>query len=288
MKKFLILFAAILAATALFAQKLDQGRSCGSWTAPCASKIDEISKLGIKYIEVTINPFYRKISSDKTEPMMRAMKKSIDSTDTRVWSVHLPFSKELDISVLNDSLRAQNVAYLSKIIKLCNMYKPKKLVLHPSSEPIGDEEREQRMINSIESISILSEAAEKIGAQLCIENLPRTCLGRNSQEIRRLVEKHPNVGVCFDTNHLLGETQHDFIQNVGNKIKTVHVSDYDFVDERHWLPGKGQINWGMLYNDLIKSGYKGVFMFECREVGAKELRESYNYVWKEYKKLKRQ
>jgi len=286
MKKIFLFYTLLALSNCILAQKLDQGRSC-SWSTPCVSKIEEIQKEGIKYIEVAINPFSRNIPLDKTEPMIFAMKQSIDSSKIKVWSAHLPFSKTLDISVLSDSLRAKNVAYMLKIIQLCSIFRPKKLVLHPSSEPINDEEREQRLINSIKSIDTLRKAANKIGAQLCIENLPRTCLGRNSQEIKRLVKKFPDVAVCFDTNHLIGETQHHFIQSVGNRIGTVHISDYDFVDERHWLPGKGQIKWGELYKDLIKSGYHGVLMFECREVDAKELRESYNYVLEEYKKIKK-
>lgn len=287
MNKYTFLPLLILLTAKIYAQIPDQGRSTGGWTAPCTSRILENKKCGIKYIEIGLNAFCRNISPEKTEPMMLAMKKSIDSTDIKVWSAHLPFSRTLDISVLNDSLRAQNVAYMLKIIQLCSIFQPKKLVLHPSSEPINDEEREQRLINSIKSIDTLRKAANSINAQLCIENLPRTCLGRNSQEIKRLTEKFPDVAVCFDTNHLIGESSHDFIQSAEKKIGTVHISDYDFVDERHWLPGKGQIKWGELCHDLLESGYKGVFMFECRESSSKELRDSYKHIVKEYKTIKK-
>ena len=26
-------------------------------------------------------------------------------------------------------------------------------------------------------------------------------------------------------------------------IKTVHLSDYDFQDEKHWVAGEGMVNW---------------------------------------------
>jgi sugar phosphate isomerase/epimerase len=68
--------------------------------------------------------------------------------------------------------------------------------------------------------------------------------------------------VCFDTNHLLGEKIEEFIKNVGNKIATVHISDYDFKNERHWLPGEGDINWTSLMTELNNIGYDGPLMHE--------------------------
>ena len=71
---------------------------------------------------------------------------------------------------------------------------------------------------------------------LCIENLPRTCLGRDSGELMRLIADYPEVMVCFDSNHLLKEEHAHFFEAVGNRIGTIHASDYDRKDERHWLP----------------------------------------------------
>ena len=48
-----------------------------------------------------------------------------------------------------------------------------------------------------------------------------------------------------DTNHLLQETTEEFIRTVGGEISTLHVAEYDGIDERHWLPGheEGVITW---------------------------------------------
>jgi sugar phosphate isomerase/epimerase len=42
----------------------------------------------------------------------------------------------------------------------------------------------------------------------------------------------------------------------------VHMSDYDFVDEKHWLPGWGDNNWNNIILSLIEAGYDGPFMYE--------------------------
>lgn len=33
--------------------------------------------------------------------------------------------------------------------------------------------------------------------------------------------------------------------------RELHVSDYDIVDEKHWLPGEGEVDWEMVCNSLI-------------------------------------
>ena len=93
------------------------------------------------------------------------MKAKIDSADIEVWSIHLPFSRTLDISVLDDRLRKENVDFMAEMIELCAMFQPTCLVLHPSSEPIADSIRAQRIANASESIAYLKKYADRIGAQ---------------------------------------------------------------------------------------------------------------------------
>jgi sugar phosphate isomerase/epimerase len=35
------------------------------------------------------------------------------------------------------------------------------------------------------------------------------------------------------------------------------------VDEKHWLPGKGVLNWPALMQALREIDYKGPFTYEC-------------------------
>ena len=75
-------------------------------------------------------------------------------------------------------------------------------------------------------MSALAEKAASHGAVIAVENLPRTCLGKNSDEINELISANPKLKVCFDTNHLLKENISDFIKKTGKNIVTVHISDY--------------------------------------------------------------
>lgn len=179
-----------------------------------------------------------------------------------LWSYHLPFGPFETNDISNPDIAGQTVEYLSGLIEKGSDIGIDKYIIHPSGEPIADEDRKMRMECSKDSLFKLAEIAKACGSVLAVEDLPRTCLGRNSAEIKELTDVHPDLGVCFDTNHLLSEKIEEFILSVGDRIITTHVSDYDFVNERHWLPGEGKINWASLIDALKKVNYQGVWLYE--------------------------
>ncbi|MEC0204624.1 hypothetical protein P4H39_18635 [Paenibacillus lautus] len=64
----------------------------------------------------------------------------------------------------------------------------------------------------------------------------RLCLGNTGWEIGNLLAADPRLGICCDVNHLLKEAPEDFIREQDKRIFTVHMSDCDGKDERHWMP----------------------------------------------------
>ena len=243
------------------------GLSLGVKSGATSGDMIQMKDTGFDYVEVVINEFYRNVPKNELYERAFSKKKEIDEAGLKVWSCHLPFSKSLDISVIDAAEREKNIQFLERMIDLCKIFKPSRLVLHPSSEPISDDEREERIVNSRDAIGRLSLKAKETGAVLCVENLPRTCLGRDSDELLSIIAPYPDVMICFDSNHLLKESHSHFFKNTMGRIGTIHVSDYDRVDERHWIPGHpgAVIDWGEFFNLLKKSGYKGVFMFEVRK-----------------------
>ena len=181
-----------------------------------------------------------------------------------LWSYHLPFwpFTEIDISSTNGELRTNSIKYYTELIQKASDIGIDKFVVHPSGEPIGDDVREERIKCSMQSLDALAEIAHRHGAVIAVEDLPRTCLGNTADEILRIISANDKLRVCFDTNHLLCDTNMNFMEKLGDKIITLHVSDYDFVDEKHWLPGEGLVNWSELLAMLQKINYNGVWMYE--------------------------
>lgn len=178
-----------------------------------------------------------------------------------LWSYHLPFGPFEEIDISQPETADFTVEYYKSLMAKIRAAGTRIFVIHPSGEPISFEDRPTRMATAKESLRKLAEYGDSIDAMIAVEDLPRTCLGNCSAEILELISVHDSLRVCFDTNHLLGEDNIDFINNIGRKIVTTHVSDYDFADEKHWLPGEGDVDWKALYSALSKV-YDGPWLYE--------------------------
>lgn len=186
-----------------------------------------------------------------------------DKYGIKLWSYHLPFWPFTDIDISNNELCKSTLDYLTELIKKATDIGIDKFVIHPSGEPIeGPRERKERMKCSKESLAKLAEIAKRYDSVIAVEDLPRSCLGKNSDEILELISADDDLRVCFDTNHLLSENPADFVRHVGKKIITTHVSDYDFINERHWLPGEGKIDWQELLQAFKDIDYEGPWLYE--------------------------
>lgn len=214
---------------------------------------EQYKNAGIEYMEVSTDP--ETLDYDET-------KRLAEEYGITLWSFHLPFMPFDKIDISNPNLCDYTVEYFKTLIKKATDMGPKVIVIHPSGEPIEENDRKERLACAKESLRKLQDYANTLGATIAVEDLPRTCLGRNSSDILDLISAHPDLRVCFDTNHLLAEPITDFIKAVGNKIITTHVSDYDFINERHWIPGEGKIDWQELIGALKEVGYTGPWLYE--------------------------
>lgn len=181
-----------------------------------------------------------------------------------VRSFHLrfyPFDK-VDISNTDEEKRVYAVEYQKRFIKTVSGRGVKIFVIHPSGEPIADEDRPAHIDAAKRSLKELASYAAECGGVLAVEDLPRTCLGNCSEELLDLISVDGRLRVTFDVNHLLKETHRDFVRRIGKYIVNTHFSDYDFSDERHWLPGEGDINWVELMDLLDEAGYEGAINYE--------------------------
>lgn len=201
--------------------------------------------------------------------------KMISDAGLELWSLHLPFSRTIDISLPRKFERDYAVGMHTELIKAAAKAGARVCVLHPSSEPIADKDRPMRIKYSHESVKKLTAVADSVGITIAVENLPRTCLTRTPDEMAAII-KDTSANMCFDANHSLTLTNLEYLAKIkeyGIRVATVHFSDYDFIDERHRIPGDGINDWNAILETLESMDYKGVLMYEVssipkdREVG---------------------
>jgi len=229
----------------------------------CGKEINEdlfkaYKAAGIKYMEISLD------ANGVEDFDLKEAKRLADQYGVILWSYHLPFTHDSnsDISTLDEEVEKASVERQKRFIRLAGEVGIPYCIIHPSCEPLDILQRIDHMELCKKNLHILCDEAEKYGVTLCVEDLPRTCLGRNSFDMREILKSDKRLRSCFDTNHLMGEYIDEYIQHIGTNIVTLHVSDYDFRNEKHWLPGEGDINWQQLIAALEEVGYDGPFLYE--------------------------
>lgn len=220
------------------------------------AEFEQMSNAGIDCIE--LSPAFEQYDTVD----LKKIKSLADEFGIKLWSFHHRFHPTFDLSTTDEARRREVVDYYNGFIDACNEVGIKVHVVHASSEPIDDDDRPARIAAAKKSLSELAEHASIYDAVIAVEDLPRSCLANCSKEINELLSADDRLRIVFDTNHLLTEGIADFIRATAHKFVTTHFSDYDFINERHWLPGEGDINWCELMDLLDEFGYDGPILYE--------------------------
>ncbi len=219
----------------------------------------EASENGIRAFEITCSELNYAEGFDWEE-----LRKLSDKYGVELWSYHLPFAPFglIDPSFEDEEKRQRTVKIFTELAEKAARVGVKNFVVHPSGEPIPEDRRSVRLAQSKKSFGEMAEAFGRFGGRVLAEDLPRTCLGNCSDEILEIISADDRIGVVFDTNHLLFEDNAVFVEKVGSRIASTHFSDYEFIDEKHMLPGEGKADFPALMKALDKVGYKGPVLYE--------------------------
>jgi sugar phosphate isomerase/epimerase len=232
--------------------------------------IDALDAAGVDFVEV-VGPGVG-CPFDRPE-LRRELRARLRDARVRVRSAHLPYGGALDLSLENETARRNAVAATAENLRTAVALGASVAVIHPSAEPITDEARPARLAQSRRSLEALAPLAAALDTPLAVECLPRSCLGNTAAELAALVDglDPAAIGVCIDVNHInLREPDLTAaVEVLGARLLTLHCSDNDGLDERHWLPGDpgGVVDWSAFTLGLVHAAYRGPFLYEIRSLG---------------------
>ena len=235
-----------------------------SLTKDTYKQAEKFAKAGFEAAECCLPPSGRDpMDLEQYEPYIQKVYPFIKNAGLRVHSYHLPYGMAWDVSSPDEYIRTHAVQALKQVIPLLEPLEGENMVLHPSFEPIREDEREAHIAACMHSVAELEPFAREHGKRIALENLPRTCLGRVSEEMERLTDGGRLCGICMDTTHMFHETPQDFLARNGKWVINIHLSDYlNGQDECHWVPGTGSLNWKEILLKLKELGYQGTYNFE--------------------------
>ncbi|NKB69169.1 MAG: TIM barrel protein [Candidatus Latescibacteria bacterium] len=199
-----------------------------------------------------------------------------------IWSVHLPYQPQRDLSALDEDQRRTAAEHAVQGLQLARDLGAGLAVLHASQDPIVPGSRGTRLDRARASLEELTRAARARHLRLAVETMPPQWLPAGLDEAHFLVDHlDPTVtGYCLDPNHanLTGDLG-SIIKGLGPRMWSVHLSDNDGLEQRHWMPGQGIIDWPAFIAALQAANYRGPLIYELdphpegaeeclREIGA--------------------
>ena len=198
-------------------------------------------------------------------------------------AVHMPITNEwADLSCQYEEDRKEIVKLFTKLIKKLDGFSPSAYVFHPGGFGVNEDNQDEYTERLIKSVNTLTEETDK---KICVENMAGKFFLDTSEKMLRFLERCKKAFTCVDVNHFYFEKPEDAILKYGDRIGTVHISDYDFVKERHMLPKEGKNDWNKIIGALEKVNYRGAFNYEVNDkYSYKTIKDNYEELFLDYNK----
>jgi sugar phosphate isomerase/epimerase len=119
-----------------------------------------------------------------------------------------------------------------------------------------------------ESLIRVIRLAGKKGIKIALENMGRKTVPTFADlcKLVELVDRlgEDNVGICFDTGHCLisGLDPMQEVEQCASKLCSFHLHENDRVEDLHWVPGRGAIDWPRFFEKLRTLDYRGPLILE--------------------------
>ncbi|MFQ5990697.1 MAG: sugar phosphate isomerase/epimerase family protein [Candidatus Methylomirabilales bacterium] len=229
--------------------------------------LQRIARHGFRNVEIWCN--YAHLDP-RLGPDVTMVRRVLEEEGLRAVSLHSPFEfrgEKLSVEAAWEAW--ENL--MSQVVETAQYLRVGFLVVHPVlvCSPSGSRQGEREVAPCREeSLRRVARLAARGGIRIALENLGRKTVAdlAHPSEVMKLARRlgEDNIGVCFDTGHCLvsgldpvRETDH-----CTSQVYSFHVHENDGVEDMHWVPGKGPIDWPRFFEKLRALKYEGPLILE--------------------------
>ena len=171
----------------------------------------------------------------------------------------------------------QTAPNLPRVIEFAGLCGVRNIVIHPLQRGRYYGQEQELFEMNMEFYSSLAPYAKNAGVKIAIENMwhrhpvngyivDDVCA--NPHELAKYYDtlNDPEAfTVCLDLGHvaLCGREPEDAVKIIGHRLGAIHAHDVDYVNDLHYLPGVGKLNWAAICRSLAEVGYNGDFTLEA-------------------------
>jgi sugar phosphate isomerase/epimerase len=241
-----------------------------SWTCETDGTIDALRRIarhGFRDVELWCN--YAHLDPRLGEDVSR-VQKILTQEGLRTVSLHAPYEFRGE-QLADETAWAMWEQLMAQVLDAAQLLQVSFVVVHPvllcfpsspaQSAPVVTGCRE-------ESLRRVARSAGEKGIRIALENMGRKSVAAfaDLRELVRLTDGlgGDNVGICFDTGHCLisGLDPVQEIEQCASKLYSFHLHENDCVEDLHWVPGRGPIDWPRFIEKLRRLGYRGSLILE--------------------------
>ena len=208
-----------------------------------------------------------------SDDMRRNARSALESAKVQPATMHAPLTPTVDLAAVDEFVRRLSVyevaAWLAPYADLGGDV----VVIHLTGAAFNDEASNAINIEAAidaarRSLDELYTIADRLGLRIACENLMERGTPRplcRVEQLRAFIEPYPaTVGICLDTGHAAVNALNPASEAraAGERLIATHLQDTDGIEDRHWVPGAGHINWDELASTLRQIGYTGLWTFE--------------------------
>lgn len=166
--------------------------------------------------------------------------------DLKLDNVHLPFENINNLWSESNTLRNNEINVVKRWLNECRECGADTVVIH-NTEGSNHKFNYKFGFDSFKNVIL---EAENIGINVAFEN---TQMAEYTDFLLREITS-PKAGFCYDSSHdfVNGGSRGEILNRWKDRLLAVHLSDNDGgTYDRHWIPGKGNVNWDKII-DIIK------------------------------------
>ncbi|MGH7213374.1 MAG: sugar phosphate isomerase/epimerase family protein [Tepidisphaeraceae bacterium] len=204
-------------------------------TRPVAEAMDEAKAAGFDGIELAIAP-EGVLNTSSDRKTCEVIRETARKKDCVLETLAAGFAWGVPPTHLDESVRKKSIELHQAALQRAAWIGAKAMLFVPGAVKIpwdasyGPVPYEQAAKWAREAIKRLAETAEKVGVDLCVENVWNG-LFYSPIEFAGLIDEFkssPRVGIYFDVGNVLGLHQHPphWINFLGKRIKRIHIKDF--------------------------------------------------------------
>lgn len=229
------------------------------YVEPFEKRVEQIKKAGYDHLMLWWE--------DETYPKFidrREFIKIVKSYDLSLDNVHLPY-EGINSLWLEGMDRIKKVDEIRKWMNECKESGAETVVLHATSG-IGISLNNSMGYKSYEKIIY---EAEDIKLKVAVENTRML----NYLEFIFKEFKSDYAGLCYDSSHdfIEGQSCGNILEKWKNRLFCVHLSDCDGLSDKHWIPGKGIVDWEKIIGIIKGTDCKKISMETYPDESEKKL-----------------